>query len=302
MIDLKTVKGVVVPLVTPITENEKVDEEALTRLLDHVQNAGIQGVFVNSTTGEGIALENSERNHALDIAVKYRKNGVIIFSGISDTSTRRTLMNLRQVEEKGADVAVLHPPFYYPANNQDELVQFYKTVAREAKIPLMIYNIPSMTKTPVQIETVSKLMEEENIIGIKDSSVDYLFLLQLIRLKEKRPDFKIFIGKSHFWTAGILSGADGALDGISNLIPGLCVNLYNTIVLGDPREAFHIQRKIDDIWEIYNCGSFLSGIKTALQLIGIGNGLVTAPIHQIEEDEKRRIYRILVKNGVVKES
>jgi 4-hydroxy-tetrahydrodipicolinate synthase len=231
--------------------------------------------------------------------VKYRKDGVPVFSGISDTSTRRTLQNLWQVQEKGADVAVLHPPFYYPANNQLELVNYYKTIAREAQIPVMIYNIPSMTKTPVSIDTVEALLEEENIIGIKDSSVDYLFLLQLIRLKEKRPDFKIFIGKSHFWTAGILSGADGALDGISNLIPNLCVQLYNTIENGDAREAFQIQRKIDDIWEIYNCGSFLSGIKTALQFLGIGNGRVTAPIHEIPEEEKQKIRTILMQNGVI---
>ncbi len=299
MIDLNSVRGVVVPLVTPITEAEKVDENALIKLVQHVQNGGVQGIFVNSTTGEGIALENSERNHALDVVVKYRKKDVPIFAGISDTSTKRTLQNLHQVEEKGADVAVLHPPFYYPANNQVELVNYYTSVAREAQIPVMIYNIPSTTKTPVQIDTVAHLMEEENIIGIKDSSVDYLFLLQLIRLKEKRPDFKIFIGKSHFWTAGILSGADGALDGISNLIPGLCVQLYDTIQDGDAREAFRIQKKIDDIWEIYNCGSFLSGIKTALQFIGIGNGRVTAPIYEISEEEKKKIHAILVKNGIL---
>ncbi len=299
MIDLDSVKGVVVPLVTPITEDEKVDEKALEKLLKHVQSAGVQGVFVNSTTGEGIALENSERNRALDVAVRNRRKGVLIFSGVSDTSTRRTIYNLKQVEEKGADVAVLHPPFYYPANNQNELIDFYRAVAREAEIPLMIYNIPSMTKTLVHIETVAALMEVDNIIGIKDSSVDYLFLLQLIRLKKRRPDFKIFIGKSHFWTAGILSGADGALDGISNLIPGLCVDLYRQIQNGEPRKAFQLQKKIDDIWEIYNCGSFLSGIKTALQFMGIGNGRVTAPIHQIPEKEKERIYRILVDNGVL---
>jgi len=102
----------------------------------------------------------------------------------------------------------------------------------------MIYNIPSMTKSSIHIETVSKLTEIDNMIGIKDSSADHLFLLKLIRLREKRPDFKIVIGKSHFWTAGILSGADGALDGISNLIPGMCGRLYDTIQSGDLREVF----------------------------------------------------------------
>ncbi|NOY78521.1 MAG: dihydrodipicolinate synthase family protein [Calditrichaeota bacterium] len=299
MIDSERVRGVVVPLVTPITEDEKVDEDALLKLMNHVQEAGVHGIFVNSTTGEGIALENSERNRALDIVAKIRKKELLIFSGISDTSTRRTLQNLAQVEEKGADVAVLHPPFYYPANNQEELYRYYKTVAKSAQIPLMIYNIPSMTKSNVHIETVSRLMEIDNIIGIKDSSVDYLFLLKLVRLKEKRPDFKIFIGKSHFWTAGILSGADGALDGISNLIPGLCVKLYDTIQFGNPKEAFALQRKIDDIWEIYNCGSFLSGIKTALKYMGIGNGRVTEPIQEISDEEKKKIYTILIENGVI---
>lgn len=299
MVDLSRIKGVVVPIITPLTPDEKVDEPALRRCLRHVLASSVHGIFVNSTTGEGLSLLDEEKEKAIGIVVDEAKDRAVIFAGISDTSTMRVLRNLRRVEALNADVAVLHPPFYYPLNHQSELVEFYTHVAAASILPLMLYNIPSMTKAPIAIDTVSKLMAIDNIVGIKDSSVDFLYLLELIRLKAQREDFKIFIGKSHLWTAGIFSGADGALDGISNLVPGLCVQLYETMLRGEAQKAFALQRKINDIWEIYSCGSFLSGIKTALSLLGLCDRRVTRPILNISDDEVENIKKIMVKHGLL---
>jgi len=112
-------------------------------------------------------------------------------------------------------------------------------------------------------------------------------------LKKTRPDFKIFIGKSNLWTAGILEGADGGLDGISNLIPALCVELYDTIINHNIKRAFELQHLLNDIWKVYECRSFLSGIKGALSLLGLCSPQVTKPNSPVTEIEMAKIKSIM---------
>jgi len=302
MYDPKQLRGVVVPLVTPLTADECVDESALRKLVDYVLagdssvngDPPVNGIFVNSTTGEGLALLDEEKDRALEIVVDQAKGRTTIFAGISDVSTRRTLALLDRVIAGGAEVAVAHPPFYYPCNDQSELVDYYTEIAGHAKIPLMLYNIPSTTKTAIEPDTVRRLMSLDQIVGIKDSSMSYLYLLRLIEMKrELRPDFRIFIGKTQLWTAGVAAGADGMLDGISNLIPGLSGRLFRLVEAGRLAEAFKLQEKVNAVWDIYQAPSFLSAIKTAMNLIGIGEPTVSHPVLKISDAEVERIRKIL---------
>ena len=167
-------------------------------------------------------------------------------------------------------------------------------------MPVMMYNIPFTTQAPIAINTIKRLLNFENLIGIKDSSVDYVFMQNLIKLKQIRPDFKIFIGKSHMWTAGILSGADGGLDGISNVIPNLCVKLYDKIKSGSV-DIFECQKEIDEIWQIYECRSFLGGVKAAMSLLGLCEPYTSKPILEASGEEIQNIKRILLDNKVLKQ-
>ncbi len=298
-IDKEKLHGIVVPIITPVTQNEKVDELALRKIVRYLLQGGVHGIFVNSTTGEGVCLVDGEKVKSLEIVVDEVKGEIPVYAGISDTSTVRALENLYQAQEAGADFIVAHPPFYYPPNSQDELVQYYTTLANESTLPLLLYNIPFTTQAPLSLDTVKTLMQIENIVGIKDSSVDWVFLMNLIELKRNhRPDFRVFIGKSHMWTAGILSGADGGLDGISNIIPHRCVKLYNGICNGDA-QVYDLQREINEIWRVYECRSFLGGIKTAMNLMGLCEPFTTKPVLSASEDEKKKIAAILKKYQLI---
>jgi 4-hydroxy-tetrahydrodipicolinate synthase len=224
---------------------------------------------------------------------------VPVYAGVSDTGTKRALNNIREAEDTGADIVVAHPPFYYPPNAQDELYRYFEQIALYSSKPVMLYNIPFTTQAPIALETIKRLFDFDNIIGIKDSSVDYVFLQNLIELKRQRPDFKIFIGKSHMWAAGILSGADGGLDGISNVIPHKCVNLYHKTKQGSD-DIFKLQREINEIFRIYECRSFLGGIKTAMSLMGLCNPFTTNPILMASQEEVAKIKRILIEWEVLK--
>jgi 4-hydroxy-tetrahydrodipicolinate synthase len=291
-------KGIVVPLITPITKDERVDEVSLRKIVNYTLESGVHGLFVNSTTGEGVCLTDDEKLRNLKIVMKEVNGRVPVYAGISETSTKRTLECMAKTQQSGADILVAHAPFYYPPNNQEELVNFYSTVAKNADLPVMLYNIPFTTQAPLTIESARKLMDIENIVGIKDSSVDYVFLLNLIELKKNRPDFNIFIGKTHMWAAGIMSGADGGLDGISNLIPKHCVNLYKAIKENRPN-IYDLQSEINEIWRVYECRSFLGGIKAAMNLLDLCEPYTVHPVTAASQDEIEKIKKILKKYNLL---
>jgi len=290
--------GMVVPLVTPLDENERVDVTALRRIVRHVLKAGVHGLFVNSTSGEAVCLADAEKKRALDVVVEENGGATPVYAGISDTGTRRTLDNLKWSEKAGADVVVAHPPYYFPPNQDSELIDYYTRLADSCSRPLMLYNIPFTTQAPLTVGAVREMLAHPNIIGIKDSSTDFGYLLELIELKKERSDFAIFIGKTQLWTAGMLSGADGGLDGISNLIPDRCTALYRAIAAGS-KVVYAMQREINAIWRVYECRSFLAGIKTALSLMGLCRPYTTHPILGASVEEKEKIAVILRSHGLI---
>lgn len=292
------VHGIVVPIITPLRKNETVDETALIHIVQHLLRGGVHGIFVNSTTGEGVCLLEEERWKVLQIVRESVDGKIPVYAGVSDNSIKRVLQNLEGVQNLGADIAVAHPPFYYPPNSQEELFLYFKEISRASKIPLMLYNIPSTTQASISLETIQYLMDFENVIGIKDSSVDFIFLQNLIELKKFRPDFKILIGKSNLWAAGMLSGADGGLDGISNLIPGLCVQLYNRVRSGGDG-VFELQKKINAIWKIYECRSFLGGLKAAMSFLGLCRPFTSRPILSASKKERENIRQLLIQHGIL---
>jgi len=290
--ELSDLRGIVVPIITPLTASENLDERALRKIVDHLLKGGVHGIFVNSTTGEAVCLLDQVRDAALKIVVDQVAGRVPVYAGISDTSTKRALENLARATDRGADIMVAHPPFYYPPNSQEELIAYFTQLADASSMPLMLYNIPFTTKAPLSLETVRRLMQIDKIIGIKDSSVDYVFLMNLIELKRSRPEFRIFIGKSHMWAAGILSGADGGLDGISNLIPGHCVRLYQAIQ-SKSQDVYALQREINEIFRVYECASFLGGIKAAMSFLELCEPYTVHPILPASAQEREKIAAIL---------
>ena len=292
---ISDVHGMVVPIITPLTQEESLDETASEKIIDFQINSGIHGIFANSTTGEGVCLTDSSRRQSLKILVEKVKGRIPVYAGISDTSTRRVILNIKEAEDLGVNVLVAHPPYYYAPNAQEELYIYFREIINAASSPVMLYNIPWTTKTSISLETIKRLLEFESLIGIKDSSADFVYLQNLITLKQNfRPEFKIFIGKSQMWTAGILSGADGGLDGISNVIPGRCVDLYHKIKTGS-NDIFELQKEINEIWRIYECRSFLGGIKAAMSLMGFCQPFTMKPVLMATPEEINKIKDILTK-------
>ncbi len=293
-------KGMIVPLITPLTKDEKLDEEGLGNCIEHVISGRVNGIFVLGTTGESACLTDDVRERVLESTAARIRGRTLFLAGVSDTSTKRVLANIKKAEETGADAVVAHPPFFLGLSDQEELITFYRSIADSTDLPLVLYNIPGITKQPLALKTVETLAGLPTVIGIKDSSVDYLFMLELIKLKKQYPDFRIFVGKTHMFVPCLLAGGDGGVDGIINLIPDRCARLLGLMEEGKAREAWALQEEINEIWNVYNVRSFLSGIKTAMHFAGFCEPTVTSPVVPASEKERAYIRGIMQQYDLLK--
>jgi len=173
-------KGVVVPLGTPLTSDERIDEKGMRKLTRYVLDGGVHGIFVLGTMGGFTFLEDKEKTRAIEIVIDEVKGKVPVIAGASDTSTARVIKNVRIAQKMKADAVAILPP-YYGSLKQKQIINFYSKIAEEVNIPLFIYNNPFSTRNPIEPETVFELSKSENIVGIKDSSQNFFNLFSVIQ-------------------------------------------------------------------------------------------------------------------------
>lgn len=291
--------GIIPPVVTLIDEDERVDESAFSTHLEMLMESGVHGLFILGSAGECVSLRDGEKRRAIKIAVEIAKGKLPILVGTMDTSTMRTIDNAKVAEDLGADAIVVTPPFYYN-HTRDEVIRHYEMVAQNTNLPLVIYNIPQLTKFHLSAQDVSTLINIGNIIGIKDSSGSWSNLLELLEAFGGRDDFSILIGDEHLTCAGILMGADGAIIAIANVAPKLAVRIYEAASNGCLDELRALQDELLKLLRIYECGSLLACLKAALSLMGIGNGKACEPIGSVSESACECIEQILIDCGLLK--
>ncbi|MFA4029504.1 MAG: hypothetical protein GDYSWBUE_000531 [Candidatus Fervidibacterota bacterium] len=286
-------RGIIPPVVTLIDEGERVDESAFAAHLCALIESGVHGLFVLGSAGECVSLRDTEKRRAIKVAVEHAKGKLPILVGTMDTSTMRTIDNARVAEDMGADAVVVTPPFYYN-HTRDEVIRHYEMVAKSTGLPLVIYNIPQLTKFHLSARDVSVLIGTGNIIGIKDSSGSWSNLLELLETFGGRDDFSILIGDEDLTCAGLLMGADGAIMAIANLAPRLAVRIYEAASNGHLDELRALQRELLKLLRIYKYGSPLACLKAALSIAGVGNGKACEPIGGVSESAYECIRQILL--------
>lgn len=285
-IELDRIHGIVPPLITPLMTPEKVDERGMRRLIRHVVDAGVHGVFVLGTTGEFPSLSQDMKDAVVRITVDEVAGKVPVYVGIGDPNFHQVVRNAAFVKKAGGDVVVVLPPFYFPLGH-DELVKYYERLAELSELPIMLYNNPSLTKVSLSQELVRDVSAIPQIIGLKDSQGDMSYLQTLLQFFRDKHDFKIFLGVETLIAEAILFHADGAIPGGANVAPALFVALYNAARAKDFKKIDRLQTQVVALSVIYRHGrywsSYLKGLKTALHLMGICENVLSEtfdPFHK----------------------
>lgn len=292
-------RGIVPPLVTPLTDNETLDVESLERLIEHLIRGGVHGLFVLGTTGEEQSLSYAVREQMIRESCRINRGRLPLLACITDTSIVESIHLANVAKECGADGLVSAPPYYF-ATGQPELAQFYEELVPQLPLPVFLYNMPSHVKVSFAPETVARLARMRQVVGLKDSSANATYFQSVMYAARKvNPDFAMLCGPEEMTGELVIMGADGGVNGGANMFPELYVGMYNAARERDIDTLIALQQKIMQIsMSIYNIGrhgsSYLKGLKCACQQLGIINSdFVASPFYKFDEPERIKVAEAL---------
>jgi 2-dehydro-3-deoxy-D-pentonate aldolase len=289
-------RGIITPLATPLQLRPlSVDSRGLERLIEHVIKGGVNGIFLLGTTGEFSSLGREMRQEIILRATTQIKGRVPVLVGISDTAISETLLLAETAQQAGADALVLAAPYYFQ-HSQDDLLLYVEQITKRLTLPLFLYNIPHLTKTSFDPETVRRAADLPGVVGLKDSTGDLKYLEKTISLMRDRPGFSILTGPEEMLYEAMKRGAIGGVCGGSNLNPTLFVDLYEAIFRGESKRAELLQAMVEESSDaLYRVGfpgsSYLRGLKAALSLSGICGPDPAPPLSPFTSEEYKLIEK-----------
>ncbi len=286
-------KGIIPPMITPLTEDGKLDKKGLTNLIDHLITGGVHGIFLLGTNGEAPSLCYELRKELITESCKLVTKRIPVLVGITDTSFDGSIEISEHAKEAGADAVVIAPPYYMPIS-QSEMVEYLEELVPKLPLPFIMYNMPSCTKMHLTLDTI-KRSKELGAIGIKDSSGDVGYFYALIEEFKNDPNFSLITGTEMFLPETIMYGGDGAVAGGANFFPRLFVDLYDASVANDTETIARLREKVLKLYDtIYDTGEFVSrfikGTKSALKALGVCEDYMAMPLRNFD-DENRAIIK-----------
>jgi len=273
-------KGVIVPLVTPLDDAGALDLVANERLLTHVLGGGVDALFTIGTTGEGPSLAADEQRALIRHTCEHAA-GCPVYVGVTHASDRETFRLIDFARDYGATAAVVAPPPYFTAGTREQ-VDYFTAVADHSSLPVILYNIPQLTKTAISLEAFRDLLDHPRFLGIKDSSGLMVYFRRLQHAAARRKGFSLLIGADELLAEAVLLGADGGVTGGANLAPRLFTRLYQAARDRDLETVLRLQREVMELsctlYAADNGGYVIQGIKAVLHRRGVCKPAVRRPL------------------------
>ena len=301
---MKTIKGIIHPMITPLKADDQIDREGTVRLTEHILAGGVHALFLLGTTGEAQSLSYECRYDFVELVCRQVAGRVPVLVGVTDTSLDESVKLAAHAAKCGAVAVVAAAPYYF-APSQQELIEYYTALADALPLPLFLYNMPSHVKVFLEPATVKTLAEHPNIVGLNDSIYVVLSMAIMTRIGQKvldflgdREDFALYVGPEELTGESVVMGADGGVNGGANIFPELYVQMYYAACNRDVNTMRALQRKIMQIsTSLYTVGkygsSYLKGVKCSLSLMGICDDYMSYPYRRFRTEERARIRKAL---------
>lgn len=298
-------QGIIPPMITPLKKRDEIDYEGLERLVERLIDGKVSGLFVLGTTGEAPSLSYGVRRELIQATCRLVDGRVPVLTGITDTSLVESA-NLAAISaDAGASAVVTSAPYYFPAG-QPELRDYLSELIPNLPLPLLLYNMPALTKTTFSSEVVEWAMDQPSVKGLKDSSGDLTYFRRMRLLAaDRRPDWTFLVGPEELLAESVLLGGNGGICGGANLFPEVYVSLYEAAATGDLERTTEYSNRILSLSQsLYTVGqhhsSIIKGIKCALSLIGVCDDFMDAPFHRFDTPERDRIKLALDDSGLLR--
>lgn len=288
------IHGVIVPVITPLDDGENVDEKPFRALLRRLAGAGVHGVFVGGTAGEGPLLPADQWRRMVEIAYEEIGGTTLLLGGVMDTSTRRVREKIGILEAIGYGCFVVTPTFYVITRTASEHLRLFGE-AREAgrAMEMVVYNLPVSTGASIAVETVLDMARRGWIRCCKESSGDPAYFRDLIA-RGKDLGLSVLIGDEPVMIDSLKAGARGLVPGCANVFPDIYLRLYEEARRGNwnaaaqtHRDALRVRGPL-----VLEGACWLAGIKYAASLAGIGTGRLVSPLEPCDARQRQSIEKV----------
>jgi len=291
------IQGIIPPVATPMQANEDLDLPRLKWFLDHLIKEGVHGLFVLGTNSEFYALDEREKQEVIATAVEHVRGRVPVYAGTGAETTREAVRLTKMAQREGASgVSVITPYFVNPS--QDEICDHYRRIADSTSLPVVLYNNPSTCGgVKIEVDTVARLAQVPNILGVKDSSGDLQNTNEFIRVVPER--FSVLMGRDTLIYFALIAGARGAVPATANVAPRLLVTIYEAFQRGDHAAAAAAQRRLNPLRLSLALGTAPGGVKAALSLLDMPIGPSRAPVGPLSAEKLQKMRAALAETGLL---
>lgn len=300
----KTYSGVVIPAVTPLTADLKLDDDAVAKMFEFFHSNGVHP-FILGTTGEGASIPFAMKKKFIRLAGKLKKRGDVLYASVSANAFAESVDLAKYSFDNGVDVVVATLPSYY-ALTETAMLKYLEQLAEQVSVPLMIYNIPSTTHMSIPLTVIEQLSHHPNIVGLKDSERSEERLKESIQLWKDRRDFSYFLGWAAKSADALLMGSDGLVPSTGNFEPGVYVDLCKAASVNDQEKAYALQRVSDELGSVYQkdrtLGESLWALKVLMKELGLCESHVMPPVYKqsIEEEKKlQAVFKEILKKEII---
>ncbi|MDQ8697903.1 4-hydroxy-tetrahydrodipicolinate synthase [Hyphomicrobium sp. LHD-15] len=287
--------GSITALITPF-KNGSLDEEALRRFVDWQITEGTHGLVPTGTTGESPTLNFDEHKRVIDITIETARGRVPVIAGTGSNSTDEAIDLSMHAEKSGADGILIVNP-YYNKPTQEGLYQHFKAINDKVGIPIVIYNIPSRTNVDMSVETMARVYELKNVVGVKDATAN------LARVSQQRvamgPEFNQLSGEDATALGFTAHGGHGCISVASNVAPRLCAEFQNALMKGDFAGALKQQDRLMPLFDAMFVETNPGPVKYAASRLGLCSAEMRLPLTPVTEQTKKAVDAVLVKVGLL---
>ncbi len=286
-------KGSIVALITPF-KNNKIDEDRYASLIHYHISNGTNGLVPAGTTGESPTLDHDEHKKVIEIAVKESNGKIPVIAGTGSNSTSEAIELSQHAEKAGANALLIVTP-YYNKPTQEGLYQHYKTINDKVGIPIIIYNIPPRSVVDMSVDTMARLFELKNIVGVKDATADLDRVDQ--QLKKMGPEFIQLSGEDGTAMEFNARGGVGCISVTANVAAKLCSNFQEASLKRNDGKSLkkteEINNKLMPLHKALFIESNPSPVKYAASLLNLSSEDVRLPLVKITEKTKKEIKKAL---------
>src|SRR5258708_31453154 len=285
---VEDLSGVLPAGIWPGGRDYGVDEPAVGRVVEHVTAGGVSGLVPFGSTGEAASLDEIARRKILSTVIAATAGRMPVICGVAQIHLAAAQAEVQAAARLGAAGVLVTPPFYYPID-QATVLSFYRRLAEESPVPIMLYNIPQFTKVVAQPATVATLAHEGTIVGIKDSSRDFEYFEGVCIATRKLPRFRIFTGSDTMLLPSLAMGGAGTICGAANVAPRRVVQIDEAFKRGDLVAARAEQDSLYRLVAALRVGVFPAAIKAASHMQGIFEPWCAAPLEPLDDPSQAKL-------------